>query len=376
MKVVFRTDASLDIGTGHVMRCLTLAEALLERGADCRFICREHAGNLINLIRDRGFAIHPLPLADVRPVVLDAQRETLPIHAAWLGGDWAADAQQTKAGVGDTQVDWLIVDHYAIDAPWESVLRSVCGQLMVIDDLADRPHDCDLLLDQNLGRTVADYTDRVPDGCTVLIGPQYAILRPKFAALRPYSIARRTTPQLQQLLITMGGVDKDNATCQVLDALKDCSLPSDCRITVVMGPHAPHLNAVRNLAAEMLWPTQVLVNVRDMARLMADSDLAIGAAGSTSWERCALGLPSIIVVLAENQKSIAIALDSAGAARVMDLTTLKKEMNSFFYQAETIGSLLACISSAASGVTNGQGATLVSETLLRRGRPHENFVFV
>ena len=208
MNIIFRTDASLDIGTGHFMRCLTLADALRERGAECRFVCREHAGNLLDVIRQRGFEAYGLPLGDAVTAKSDVSDNLLPLHAAWLGADWASDAEQTLAAIGDTKFDWLIVDHYALDARWEHRLRCSCHRLMVIDDLADRVHDCDLLLDQNLGRTAADYKERVPATCTVLAGAQYALLRPEFAALRAYSLERRAHPKLKRLLITMGGVEQ------------------------------------------------------------------------------------------------------------------------------------------------------------------------
>ncbi len=289
MKVVFRTDASLQIGIGHVMRCLTLADALRASGAECSFICREHPGNLLEQIRQRGYAVLGLPASSADPIPRDLEEAAESNHSSWLGSDWATDAAQTRVGAGETAIDWLIVDHYAIDARWEQALRPICRKLMVIDDLADRPHDCDLLLDQNLGRDVSDYRKLVPDDCTVLVGPRYALLRPEFAALRDYSMRRRAIPQLKHLLITMGGVDQADATGLALEALKDCQLPGGSHITVVMGPHAPWLERVQLLAAQMPLSTDVKVNVHNMAQLMADSDLAIGAAGSTSWERCCLG---------------------------------------------------------------------------------------
>lgn len=352
--IVFRTDAALDIGTGHVMRCLTLAETLREHGAVCRFVCRAHPGNLIEMIQRRGFEVHALPFDNYWIV----PENPSPVHASWLGADWQADAEQTKVGAGETAVDWLIVDHYALDARWESTLRTHCGKIMVIDDLADRDHDCDLLLDQNLGRNVDDYAALVPAGCTLLVGAQYALLRPEFSAQREYSLARRSTPQLKHLLITMGGVDKDDVTGKVLDALRTCSLPPDCRISVVMGPHAPWLAQVRGRAANMPWPTEVLVNVSDMARLMADSDLAIGAAGSTSWERCCLGLPSLMLLLAENQRGGAQALQAAGAAGFIAASDLEDglpEMLNAFCELNA----LQRVSAAAAAICDGLGASLV-----------------
>lgn len=321
MKVVFRTDASLDIGIGHVMRCLTLADALRVKDATCRFVCRAHPGALIDLIRQRGFKVHVLPTQQFSTKSGSREKSVAEkglAHANWLGADWTTDAAQTKVGVGKTAVDWLVVDHYGIDARWEQQLRSVCHRLMVIDDLADRPHDCDLLLDQNLDRVATDYTDLMLASCTVLAGPKYALLRPEFAALRDYSFARRVTPKLKHLLITMGGIDKGNATGKVLDALRGCPLPTDCRITVVMGPCAPCLTQVRDIVTQMPWVIEVMVNVQDMAKLMADSDLAIGAAGTSAWERCCLGLPTLTMVLAPNQRKSAAALNKIGAVLLLE----------------------------------------------------------
>ena len=323
MDIVFRTDASLQIGSGHVMRCLTLAEELRARGAQCHFISRAHPGHLFDIIRQRGFTVTALPAGfQLRHTNAPAGiAPTLQIeHAAWLGCDWQTDADQTSAILATLQPDWLITDHYALAQPWEAVVKPHYKKLMVIDDLADRPHSCDLLLDQNLGRQQKDYAHLVPTHCQVLTGPHYALLRPEFAALRDYSLQRRAkASQLTKLLITMGGVDQTNATGQVMQALQTCALPADCRITVVMGLTAPWSKNIRELAAQMPWPTAVEVNVDDMAQRMADTDLAIGAAGSTAWERCCLGLPAIVLVLAKNQIESSKALQVGKLAVVVPL---------------------------------------------------------
>lgn len=310
MQVAFRTDASLEIGTGHVMRCLTLADALSKHGAQCTFICREHVGNLLAFIRQCGYEAVALPSSTFNDPVLCE-----PSHAAWLGADWALDADQTLQVLGENVVDLLVVDHYALDRNWEAALRPNARRIMVIDDLAERPHDCDLLLDQNLGRSECDYANLVAENTTILIGPQFALLRPEFSAWRNQSLSRRVNnPKLRRLLITMGGVDKDNFTGHVLNALTTCDLPQDLCITVVMGINAPWIKQVQTQVANMSCPAEVLVGVNNMAQLMAESDLAIGAAGGTAWERCCLGLPSFILVLAENQRAGAISLQDAGAA--------------------------------------------------------------
>ena len=321
MKFIFRADASLQMGTGHVMRCLTLADALKAQGAECQFICREHPGNLIEHIKHKGYRVHALALTP--PVGASLLAMNVPAttsqlaHAAWLGATQEQDATECATVLAELRPDWLIVDHYALDARWEKALQPHYRKLMVIDDLADRPHVSDLLLDQTFGRNPQAYQPWVSAGCTLLCGSQYALLRPEFSTLRSYSLKRRENPQLEHLLITMGGVDKDNATGQVLQALRHCALPTHCRITVVMGASAPWLADVRQQAEQLPWPTEVLVNVSDMAQLMADSDLAIGAAGSTSWERCCLGLPAVMVVLADNQRQVAQGLEQAGAVHVL-----------------------------------------------------------
>lgn len=366
MKIAIRTDASIDAGTGHVMRCLTLADALRAYGAHCHFICRQHPGNLIEQIRQRGFLVTNLPPSFKKDVPNERINEGQLNYAAWLGVDWATDATQTKVSVGKTPVDWLVVDHYALEVRWERMLRPMCRKLMVIDDLANRQHDCDLLLDQNLGRDARDYSRLVPEGCSVLVGPHYALLRPEFATLRDYSLRRRATPQLKQLLITMGGVDQGDATGRVLEVLKDCPLPVDVRITVVMGPHAPWLERIRQLAAQMPQLTEVIVNANNMAQLMADSDLAIGAAGSTSWERCCLGLPALIVVLAENQLKGAVALEDTGSAKVLggmeDIPrTLPRLLSMLSATSE-----LRKISQASFSITEGRGTSRVEAALVDR----------
>lgn len=362
LRIAFRVDASVEIGTGHVMRCLTLADALRQRGASCTFISRPHSGNLIDVIAQRGHHTAALPRLPKSGGLLSAK----PAQASWLGTDWQADAQDTRDALGAERFDWLVVDHYALDQRWEKGLRPYCQRLMVMDDLADRPHDCDLLLDQNLGRCAQDYCDLLNPHAVTFIGPQYALLRPEFAQLRSQSLTRRMQPQLKRLLITMGGVDKDNATGQVLQALSRSNLPSELSITVVMGPNAPCLMGVKEQAAQLQLPTQVLVGVDDMARLMTDSDLCIGAAGGTSWERCCLGLPTLLLVLADNQIDGASALGKAHAAHVL---TSAREL------PQTFGKLLSDValtnlkkmSEAAGNVSDGMGAQKIAASMFSGG---------
>lgn len=360
MHVAFRTDASLQIGTGHVMRCLTLADALREQGAQCTFLCRPHTGHLLALVAKRGHKV--LALSEPR-ANFNAPPE--PAHAAWLGTSWADDAEQTIHALAGQTVDWLVVDHYALERRWEQALRANTRRIMVIDDLADRLHDCDILLDQTFGRAAGDYDALVPTNCHLLSGSHYALLRPEFDALRSYSLQRRVRPTLRDLLITMGGVDKDNATGLALQALRTCQLPVNCRITVVMGATAPRLDDVRRQAQDMPWPTRVQVGVRNMAQLMADSDLAIGAAGSTSWELCCLGVPNLLVCTAANQRTVIATLTSANATVKLDRAALSQPDGvPFRAQFEKLVDKLEAYSEAAARITDGCGALRVSAHLL------------
>lgn len=362
----FRSDASLEIGTGHVMRCLTLAQALREAGAHCKFITRAHSGNLAERIAADGFEVSLLPAPN------GALSPELPAHVRWAGVDWTQDAAETRAAMDDAP-DWLIMDHYAFDARWQQAVLPEGARLMVIDDLADRPHACNLLLDQNLGRHAADYSGLVPVHCKLLIGPQYALLRPEFAAMRAQSLAYRMGQGLHHILVSMGGIDAKDATSQIFDALLASDLPNDLRISVVMGGQAPALDKVRSKARELPWPTEVLVDVSDMATQMAAADLAIGAGGATTWERCCLGLPSIIAQIADNQAGIAQSVAAIGAG--IDLgpvqsADFKHNMHSALVQASNPGTL-STLSANAAATCDGVG---VERILVRIGFevPNEN----
>jgi UDP-2,4-diacetamido-2,4,6-trideoxy-beta-L-altropyranose hydrolase len=351
------------------MRCLTLADALSGRGDECSFISRDHIGNQFDLIEKRGFPIHVLPRTRGCSTEIEARSESVSEYLAWLGADWEVDAQQTLAYIHDTQTDWLIVDHYSLDARWEKLLRPHCKKLLAIDDLANRKHVCDVLLDQNLGRKSKDYDTLVPDHCIRLIGPQNALLLPDFASLRDYSLQRRKDPILKRILIAMGGVDQPNATGKVLEALMDCQLSADCNITVVMGGKAPWIEQVRAIAANMPWPTEVRIDITDMARIMADSDLSIGSAGITSWERCCMGLPALLVVLADNQKLAALNMSRTGVSHLLHLDqTLASNLQHFIRLAVYHPNWLKVMSIKSSEVTEGNGSKLVINAMMYSGK--------
>ncbi|HGY9624956.1 UDP-2,4-diacetamido-2,4,6-trideoxy-beta-L-altropyranose hydrolase [Pseudomonas putida] len=355
MNIVFRVDASLSIGSGHVMRCLTLARALRERGHQCMFICREHPGNLNATLELENFKVFRLPV--------DVCQDKELHHADWLGSSQEADAEICKKYISSLNADWLVVDHYALDFRWEQRVNPNKYRVLVIDDLADRVHACDILLDQNLGKKEHHYAKLVDESCLVLTGPSNSLLRPEFANCREKSLERRKLGQLEEILITLGGVDVNNNTGLLLKALKECNLPKNVRIVVVMGATAPHIDEVRKIAEYSLWPMEVLCGIKDMAERMASADLAISAGGGTSWERCAVGLPTLLVVMAENQKFASEALRAHGAAEIIDLSLpLESQLCAALHKLQNPKALKE-MSDAAAKICDGSGILNIIEAL-------------
>lgn len=308
MNVVFRVDSSIQIGTGHIMRCLTLAGVLYEKGLTISFICRKLPGNICDFVEKKGFHVHRLPYI---PMQCDNNNQS-PEHAQWLGAGLEEDAEQTKTILAkeDRAIDWLIVDHYALDRQWETLIRPYAKKIMVIDDLADRPHDCDLLLDQNLHENMETrYKGLVPEHCQKLLGPKYVLLRSEFREAKKN--LRQRDGNVQRILIFFGGSDPTNETSKAMEAVRLLNRP-DIVIDVVIGAANPHKEQIEHLCSAMANVT-FHCHVDNVAQLMANADLAIGAGGTTTWERCSLGLPSIVFSIAHNQEAIAQHVAQAGA---------------------------------------------------------------
>ena len=351
MRVVFRVDASLQMGTGHVMRCLTLAQVLKENGANVEFICRRHKGSLIDKIRSNGFIVYELGLFE------ETEVDTGLAHSHWLGVTQRQDADDCVDILKAEKLDWLIVDHYAIDEDWQCKLKPYYKKLMVIDDLADRKHQCDVLLDQNFGRSSQDYKDLVPTSAKFLMGSKYALLRPEFEKYRQYSLNRRKNEKFKKLLVNMGGTDTDNITGKVIERLQIAKLPKDVEITIVMGKTAPHLSNIITSVNKLPYGSEVKVDVDNMAELMANADIAIGASGATTWERCCLGLPTIQLVTAHNQEFIASKLNKINAIKLVEIDDVVENLENFQYWMKSTGE-------SASKVTNGSGIKSVLECLV------------
>jgi UDP-2,4-diacetamido-2,4,6-trideoxy-beta-L-altropyranose hydrolase len=299
MKIAFRVDASPLIGTGHLVRCLTLANALSAAGAEIRVVCRHITDSMAQLVRGMGHALVILPYSavpsDGRP------------HAAWLGTSEAEDARATTKALADYSWDWLVVDHYALSAEWEHALRPLARRVLAIDDLADRRHACDTLLDQNLQPDNGNrYGELLPPRCRTLLGPTYALLRPEFRT----AVSRDRPSETCRLNIFFGGIDAAGMTLRALNELAS-SLTGGIAADVVVGQDSPHLSAIRARCAEL--KATLHVQSGEMARLFAAADIGVGAGGATSWERCRVGLPTVVVSVAENQRSGCQALHDRGA---------------------------------------------------------------
>lgn len=356
-KIAFRVDASLEIGTGHVIRCLTLAEALRHQNFECLFICREKKSHLKTLIEACGFECQLLPTET-------PEDDASTTHSAWLGVSQQEDAAQTENVLKKIMPEWLIVDHYSLDSTWENMLRAFAKKIMVIDDLADRSHSCDLLLDQNLGRKDLDYDSRLDNGCLRLIGPDYALLRPEFLKIRDQSLLRRGDGKLNRILISLGGADPSNISSKVLELLAKTKLPVTTKIHLVLGELSPWRDELLAQASRMPFETKVLVGVSDMASLMAEADLGIGAAGTSSWERCCLGLPTLLVVLAQNQKLAAKALSDCGAALLLgEKENFQNDFDKVFSDLLKPNQL-SQMSQSAAHLVDGRGTQRVIEKIL------------
>lgn len=366
MFVVFRADASVSIGSGHVMRCLTLADELTREGHQCHFVCRNHEGHLGDLIAGKGHGLTLLSSENVD--ILPADATGFDNYTQWLGVHWQEDARETLDVLTPWKPDWLVVDHYALDAEWEGMLLRAVQNIMVIDDLANRSHNCTILLDQNLGRSEKDYQSLVPEGCLKLIGPDNALLRPEFAELREISLKRRNLPELKRILISLGGVDRTNVTSEVLSALEESSLPSSTELDIVMGSAAPYISDIRKKIEASRFRSTLSVNVTDMAERMCLADLSIGAAGGTSWERCCLGLPAILVVLAENQMVGAMTLEAFGAAMKIDNISQLSEILSLMLLELSEPERLEQMSKATACIADGHGVLEVSQSMAAIGR--------
>ncbi|MEW5251339.1 UDP-2,4-diacetamido-2,4,6-trideoxy-beta-L-altropyranose hydrolase [Microbulbifer discodermiae] len=355
---MFRVDSSHSIGSGHVMRCITLAKSLREKGAECVFVCRLLKGNFITMISICGFRVVKLPIDGA------FFENSCKDYDSWLCGSWQSDAEASIIVARKLQPNWIIVDHYALDVNWERKVRPYTKNLCVIDDLANRVHESDVLLDQNFGRTSADYMGLVPHYTVLLTGPSFMLLREEFRKLRQISLDRRLTDTGKKILVSMGGSDEYNATGAVLSALENSSLCDQLEITVILTRQSLHLDEVASQVTRSKMKVKLEVDVGNMAWYMAQNDLAIGAVGGTAWERCCLGLPTLMVVIADNQAAGANALASSGAAELVGtIKNIEKRLPELIEEVFEKNRLRA-MAVVASEITDGNGTKRVRSQLI------------
>jgi UDP-2,4-diacetamido-2,4,6-trideoxy-beta-L-altropyranose hydrolase len=340
VRIVFRTDASVEIGSGHVARCASLAQRLRDGGHEVAFLCRKLTGDLTDMLETAGFSVHRLDGG---------------------GHEWTEeeDAGPCRNAIGTVLRDWLIVDHYALGARWERAMAACADRILAIDDLG-REHRCDLLLDQNYPNPTHDrYRGTLPADCECLLGPRFALLRPDFAARRAASLAR-ARERVERVLVFMGGSDPRDETSVALRGI--AMMGSQPAVDVVIGAANPHRGTVAAACATLAEAT-LHVQTQEMAALMARADCALGAPGSATWERCALGLPAIVTILADNQAAIGAAVGAAGAHRLLGR---HGEILAADY-AQALRSLDAAtlrrMSEAAGEICDGMGAERVATHL-------------
>jgi UDP-2,4-diacetamido-2,4,6-trideoxy-beta-L-altropyranose hydrolase len=353
MKIAFRTDASAEIGTGHFMRCLTLADELKKQSAQILFISRNLPTHLSDMLTKKGMEYIPLGT--------DTKQESIDelAHANWLGTSQAYDAQITIQALANQSWDWLVVDHYALDKRWERAVRASCKKLMAIDDLADRQHDCDVLLDQNYYSDMQTrYSAKVPAHCQLLLGPRYALLREEFRTL--HKQIKRRTSEVKKVLVFFGGVDADNYTSLAIQALAELNCKQ--QVDVVIGTQHPKRDQIQQSCVEYGYLCHV--QTTRMAELMAEADLAIGGGGTATWERCCLGLPTLTLCMADNQRKQIADAAEAGLLYVPIseqnlVTVIRHHVKSLL---ET-PALINLISQAGMKLVNGNGSQRVASVM-------------
>lgn len=356
--VAIRVDAGPQIGTGHFMRTLTLADVLKQKGARVRFVSRDLPLHLEQLLESKGHEFVGLPAALTTDVTGDLA------HSPWLNVSQVRDAEDTREALSDVPWEWMIVDHYALDACWEHTLRNSTRRILAIDDLADRTHDCDTLLDQNLYPDMERrYIGKVPAPATLLLGPRYALLREEFPRLRAAQTTR--DGRVDRVLVLLGGTDVHNHTRKVIHGLAQLPAPAPA-VDIVIGLQHPAREEIAALCRR--YDFRLHVQTKDVAELMAGADLAIGAGGSTSWERCCAGLPTVCLTQADNQVPIARGLEASGAVVNLgdgDAVSAENIRDAVLALIKEPGRLVA-LSRSAQQLVDGLGAQRVCEHLLSR----------
>tara|TARA_R110002110_G_scaffold2830_1_gene14157 strand:+ start:88115 stop:89251 length:1137 start_codon:yes stop_codon:yes gene_type:complete len=361
--VVFRADANQIMGIGHIMRCVTIADAFTLLGYQSIFLVRFLPNWVGDLVKAQGHELHHLKNISTKLSYIDDDI-VANNYQEWLGCSWKKDAYDVLNYVMKLKPEYLVVDNYALDEKWERVISEHVGKLIVIDDLANRRHYCDYLIDQNLGRNEVDYCNLVPSSTLNLVGPRYAILKPEFKLCRTFSLERRKSFQLKSVLLSIGGFDNQDITSVVIECLELVPEFKDILINIVLSSESQYFKKVNKKVNSTQLNINIFSDINNISELMANADLSIGAAGTTSWERCCLGLPSIVFVVADNQVDIAEALSTHNAAIVIKSIDLKV---AFINQVKMLLSnkkILRELSSNAAEIVDGLGVFRIIQTIL------------
>lgn len=362
MRFAIRADASNEIGTGHVMRCLTLAMKLRERKHEVFFLSKNHIGNINKLIEKHGFLLAPLEVNQDQRSVYEMLQ-----HSHWVGGTQDQDAKECINAIEKYFTfapDWVIVDHYGLDSHWHRIIQNhySSSKLMVIDDLADRKYFCDLLLDQTYGQKDNAYANLLEKECKQLLGTKFALLRDEFSRINDSILKyreKRSQSRLNHLLIMMGGTDHLNMSAKVLKSVANYDFFE--KITVVLGSTASHKNNIKYLC-QNINNASLIIDSNNISQLLLKHDLCIGAAGASSWERCAMGLPSLIMAFAENQKSIASNLSSSGACLYLSRDFSDNELKKLLDKALFSENYMPMVKKSLD-ICDGNGALKIVEIL-------------
>lgn len=348
-KILIRVDASKVIGSGHVMRCLALANEAKKKGWKVCFLMRDPTENFIKLINCSG---HDIQLLQSKNYIITCMANHLN-YQSWLAVTQEQDANETLRVVIEYEPDWIVVDHYAIDARWLCIVNQSSSKIIMIDDLGNRDLICDILLDQNLGASREKYHGRIPVNCRLLLGPRFALLREEFKDWRERSLFNRLERNIENILVTMGGVDEEDYTLRILKQLTKSKYAKVCVFDVIIGGSYPYKSTLIDFLETTVLTASVLVDVSNMAEIMSGSDLCIGAGGSTAWERCCLGLPSITLAIADNQVQILSELEAKGLTIASNLEKIHSDFDKLLSHDQSFQ--LKQLSINSSTVCDGMG---------------------
>ena len=358
MNILFRVDSSSSMGIGHLSRCLALANCLVNSNHTVYFISRPLKGNRSDLVEANKIPTFFLPYIDINYNQND--------YLSWLGTSQKQDAVDTISVIKSnitSNIDLLIVDHYALDHQWHKYLKPLASKILVIDDLANRKLLCDIVLDQTPGRKAIDYKLFTPQTTHFLCGSQFALLRPEFSRVRKQSTQRRFDSPLS-ITIFLGGTDPDNVTSQIISSINLLSSNTISDITLISAQTPP--NTLTKQLDESHHKSRVIVNSKNIAELYSNTDLVIGSGGVSALERCVVGAPSLQYIYAENQESIADELTSKGAA--ITITTYRnpdfQHLPDLIRNLAKNNQLLQTMSDVALTICDGNGIQRVVTNIL------------